>query len=408
MAGKYTAPGFSSGRIMLPAAQPEKWAVIACDQFTSNKKYWDDVERVVGDAPSTLRITLPEIYLAETEERIPKIRAAMADYAENGALVTGVEDGFVLVARQTLGGLRLGLVGLIDLDEYEYTPGAKVLVRPTEGTVPERVPPRARIRKGAQMELPHAMMLIDDEKGRLIEKLYDRKDEMRVLYDFELMLDGGHITGYAVEGEIAAEAMAALKELYAECDGLLYAVGDGNHSLAAAKSCWLDIKKELTAEQAAAHPARYSMVELVNIHCPALVFEPVYRIVKRACADDIIPAYESYLSAHGVAWSVGSDVRVITDGGAEKCYGFEEHPLANLQVFLLEYVSAHPELELDYIHGEDELRRLTAEGGVGFMLRVIDKSELFGFIREHGVLPRKAFSMGEAQDKRYYMEARLI
>lgn len=407
MAGKYTAPGFSSGRIMLPAAQPEKWAVIACDQFTSNRKYWDEAERIVGDAPSALHVTLPEIYLPETEERIPKIRAAMADYAENGALTTGVEDGFILVARQTLGGLRLGLVGLIDLDEYEYTPGVKALVRPTEGTIPERVPPRARIRKGAQLELPHVMMLIDDAQGRLIEKLYAQKDELRVLYDFELMLGGGRITGYAVEGEAAAEAMAALKALHAESHGLLYAVGDGNHSLAAAKSCWLDVKKELSAGQAAAHPARYSMVELVNIHCPALVFEPIYRIVKNASIDHMIPAYENYLTAQGVAWSEGSDVRVIS-GDAEKSYGFAAHPLANLQDFLQEYVDAHPETELDYIHGEDELRRLAAEGGVGFMLRVIDKSELFGFIRARGALPRKAFSMGEAQDKRYYMEARFI
>lgn len=407
MAGKYTAPGFSSGRILLPAEQPEKWAVIACDQFTSNSKYWDEAERIVGDAPSALRITLPEIYLSDAEARIPKIREEMVAYVENGALTTGVEDGFILVARQTLGGIRLGLVGLIDLDEYEYTPGAKVLVRPTEGTIPERVPPRARIRKGAPLELPHVMMLIDDAKCRLIEKLYARRDELRLLYDFELMLDGGHITGYAVEGEAAGQAMAALRALYAESEGLLYAVGDGNHSLAAAKSCWLDIKKDLNAAQAATHPARYSMVELVNIHCPALVFEPIYRILKNAVAADVIPAYENYLAALGIAWSEGSDVRVIS-GDTEKNYGFAKHPLADLQEFLQDYVKEHPETELDYIHGEDELRRLAAEGGVGFMLRVIDKSELFGFIRERGVLPRKAFSMGEAQDKRYYMEARFI
>lgn len=407
MAGKYTAPGFSSGRILLPAAQPEKWAVIACDQFTSNSKYWNEAESIVGDVPSALRITLPEIYLSDAEARIPKIREEMAAYVENGALTTGVEDGFILVARQTLGGIRLGLVGLIDLDEYEYTPGAKVLVRPTEGTIPERVPPRARIRKGAPLELPHVMMLIDDAKCRLIEKLYARRDELRILYDFELMLGGGHITGYAVEGEAAGQAVAALHALYAESEGLLYAVGDGNHSLAAAKSCWLDIKKDLGAAQAAAHPARYSMVELVNIHCPALVFEPIYRIVKNAAAADVIPAYENYLAAHGIAWSEGSDVRVIS-GGTEKNYGFAKHPLADLQEFLQDYVKEHPETELDYIHGVDELRRLAAEGGVGFMLRVIDKFELFGFIRERGVLPRKAFSMGEAQDKRYYMEARFI
>lgn len=407
MPGKYAAPGFCSGRIMIPAAQPEKWAVIACDQFTSNREYWENTEHIVGDAPSALRVTLPEIYLNEADRRIPGIRAAMAEYAKNGALATGVEDGFILVARQTLKGLRLGLVGMIDLEEYEYTPGAKSLVRPTEGTIPERVPPRARIRRGAQLELPHVMMLVDDAQGTLIEGLYAKKDGLRVLYDFELMQGGGHITGYAVEGEAAAEAMTALKKLHADSDGLLYAVGDGNHSLAAAKSCWQDIKKNLSAEQAAMHPARYSMVELVNIHCPALEFEPIHRIVKNASAAEMIPAYEEYLKAHGVEWGEGSDVRAIS-GGAEFNYGFAGHPLADLQDFLQGYVSAHAEMELDYIHGEDELRRLAAEGGVGFMLRVIDKSELFGFIRDRGVLPRKAFSMGEAQDKRYYMEARFI
>lgn len=405
--GKYKAPGFVSGKILLPAEQPEKWAVVACDQFTSNQEYWDEADRIVGDAPSALRITLPEIYLPQTEERIPAIRSAMQDYIGNGALITGVEDGFILVARHTGGGVRLGLVGLIDLDEYEFTPGAKTLVRPTEGTIPERVPPRARIRRGAQLELPHVMMLIDDRQGRLIEKLYEGRESLNRLYDFDLMLGGGHITGYGVEGDAAQQAADVLNELYSECDGMLYAVGDGNHSLAAAKACWQEIKAGLSAEEAAAHPAKYAMVELVNIHCPALIFEPIYRIVKNTTIDTITAAYEAYLRKLGVEWTYGSDVRVIS-GHSEICYGFASHPLADLQAFLQEFVEAHPKCELDYIHGDDELRRLANAGGVGFMLRVIDKSELFGIIRQRGVLPRKAFSMGEAQDKRYYLEARCI
>lgn len=407
MAGKYKAPGFTSGRILIPAAQPEKWAVIACDQFTSNQEYWNDAAKAAEGAPSALNVTLPEIYLPETEERIPVIRAFMKDYMENGALKTGVEDGFILVARETTGGTRIGLVGMIDLEEYEYTPGSKKLVRPTEGTIPERVPPRAHIRSGAPIELPHVMMLIDDAKGLLIEKLYAVRENMPVLYDFDLMLGGGHITGYAGEGEYAEMAVSALNELHDVSDGLLYAVGDGNHSLAAAKTCWQEIKAGLSPEQAASHPARHAMVELVNIHCPALLFEPIFRIVKNVDRDDIIAAYESMLSEKGVEWIEGSDMRVIA-GEFEKGYGFAAHPLADLQEFLMEYAAAHEGAEIDYIHGEDELRRLSDEGGVGFMLRVIDKSELFGFIRERGVLPRKAFSMGEARDKRYYMETRVI
>lgn len=406
MAG-YRAPGFSSGKILLPADRPEKWAVVACDQFTSNQEYWAEADRIVGDAPSALRVTLPEIYLPETEQRIPGIRSAMNEYIEGGALRTGVEDGFILVSRQTGSGARLGLVGLIDLDEYEFTPGAKTLVRPTEGTIPERVPPRARIRSGAPLELPHVMMLIDDPQGIVIEKLYEARGSMPVAYDFDLMLDGGHITGYAVEGDAAQQAVDALSELYKASEGMLYAVGDGNHSLAAAKSCWQQIKAGLTEAEAAAHPARYAMVELVNIHCPALVFEPIYRIVKNATIDGVTAAYEAYLKAHGVEWTYGSDVRVIS-GHSEICYGFAAHPLADLQAFLQEYVEAHPKAELDYIHGDDELRRLANDGGVGFMLRVIDKSELFAIIRERGVLPRKAFSMGEAREKRYYLETRRI
>lgn len=407
MSGKYRAPGFISGKILLPAAQPEKWAVIACDQFTSNREYWRKADEIVGDAPSALRITLPEIYLPETEERIPTIRSAMSEYISGGALKTGVEDGFVLVARHTGGGLRLGLLGLIDLDAYDYTPGAKALVRPTEGTIPERVPPRARIRSGAQLDLPHVMMLIDDAEKRLIEPLYAARDGLRMLYDFDLMLDGGHIAGYAVENDAAQKVAEVLAEMYAECGGLLYAVGDGNHSLAAAKSCWNDIKKSLTPMQAAEHPARYAMVELVNIHCPALLFEPIYRSVKNVDVNDLTVGYEKYLAEKGVSWYDGDDVRVITANG-ERSYGFATHPLADLQEYLLEYVAAHPGSELDYIHGEDELRRLAAEGEVGIMTRVISKSEFFGFIREKGVLPRKAFSMGEANDKRYYLEARRI
>ncbi len=409
MAGQYRAPGFSSGEILLPAPglALEKWAVIACDQFTSNPSYWRAVEEAVGDAPSALRLTLPEIYLGESEARAQSIRAAMRDVLNQNLLVPAVSDGFVLVDRMSSGGHRLGLVGCIDLDEYDYTPGAKALVRPTEGTIPQRVPPRAKIRAGAPIELPHVMMLIDDPKGTLIEIIAQNRQSLRPLYDFDLMMGGGKIAGYAVEGKQAKAAVDALDALYQKSGGLLYAVGDGNHSLAAAKSCWIEIKRALPPADAADHPARYALVELVNIHSPALAFEPIHRVVTGASAASVRAAYEDYLAARKIPVLSGEDVRLIA-GDAQIGYGFDRHPLADLQEFLLDFAAHAPGVEIDYIHGEEELRTLAAKGGVGFLVRGIDKSELFPTIREKGVLPRKAFSMGEAHDKRYYLEARAL
>ena len=409
MAGKYRAPGFASGEILIPGAKlaPEKWAVIACDQFTSDLEYWTEVENEVGDSPSTLRVTLPEIYLHEAEKRIPDIRSAMNSYMESGALVPGVRDGFVLVDRVTTCGHRLGLLGMIDLEQYDYTPGANCLVRPTEGTIPERVPPRARIRSGAPLELPHVMMLIDDRKGAVIESLYAQKEGLRRLYDFDLMQGGGHITGYAVEGESAESAVQALTVLHDACGGLMYAVGDGNHSLAAAKRCWEEIRANLADGAESEHPARYAMVELVNIHCPALVFEPIHRVVKGAEGKALIAEYERFLAENGVKWRQGEDVRVLC-GDTEARYGFDAYPLGDLQNFLSAYVESHAGVEVDYIHGEDELRALVKNGFTGFVLSSINKSELLPYVRDRGVLPRKAFSMGEARDKRYYMEARRL
>lgn len=409
MAGAYRAPGFSSGEILLPApgVDLEKWAVIACDQFTSNPDYWRAAEALVGDSPSTLRLTLPEIYLGESEARAQSIRAAMRDCLTKKLLVPAVEDGFVLVDRATRGGHRLGLVGLIDLEAYDYAPGARALVRPTEGTIPERVPPRAKIRAGAMVELPHVMMLIDDPEGTLIESLSTARGSMRPLYDFDLMLGGGRIAGFAVEDALAQRAADALIALGEKSGGLLYAVGDGNHSLAAAKNCWNDIKETLSPEEAAAHPARHALVELVNIHSPALAFEPIHRVLTGADGGEAVAAYEACLAARGIPVRAGGDVRIVADG-IEKGYGFDAHPLADLQTFLLDFAANAPGAELDYIHGEDELRALASKGGVGFLLRGIDKAELFPAIRERGVLPRKAFSMGEARDKRYYLEVRSL
>lgn len=397
-------------RILLPAAgvAPEKWAVVACDQFTAQPDYWAKAEAVVGNAPSTLRLTLPEIFLDQSASRIPEIHAAMRDYLNQGVLTEAV-NGFVLVERTTPSGVRPGLVAALDLEAYDYAPGSNSLIRATEGTVASRVPPRARIRAGAPLELPHVMMLIDDPGYSVVEALYARRDSLRPLYDFDLMLEGGHLRGWAVEGEDADQVFAAVESLAQRCDGLLYAVGDGNHSLAAAKQCWVQTREQLSPERRESHPARYALVELVNLCCPAMTFEPIHRIVYNVNSVQLAAQLQTYLRAHGVQDVPGDDL-VVFDRDARLTFCSPQHPLPMLQRFLDDYLAAHPEAEIDYIHGDEALRKLVAThpNAVGFMPRAFDKSELFGAIRRWGVLPRKTFSMGEANEKRYYMEARRI
>lgn len=397
-------------QILLPSREvaPETWAVIACDQYTAQPEYWNQVEKVVGDAPSALRLTLPEIYLKDSAERVPEIHAAMRDYLGRGVLTQAV-DGFVLVERTTASGVRPGLMVCLDLEEYEYGAGAPSLIRATEGTVPSRVPPRAKIRSGAPLELPHVMMLIDDPHGMVVETLYDHRSQMRPLYDFELMLGGGHLRGWAVEGGEVDNVFRAINLLADTCGGLLYAVGDGNHSLAAAKQCWEQIKPTLTAAEREIHPARFALVELVNVHCPAMVFEPIHRILFNADSTALLAELRRWLHEHGVADAPGDDL-IAFDSAMRLTFGFDQYPLPLLQGFLDSYLIHHPEVEIDYIHGEDALRDLVASHprSLAFMPRTFDKSELFASIRRWGALPRKSFSIGEAQEKRYYMEARVI
>ena len=400
-----------TAKILLPRAgiDPEKWAVVACDQFTAQPEYWRKADALVGQAPSALRLILPEAWLVEGEARIPAIHAAMAKYLSDGTLETAVEDGFVLVERDTPAGARPGLVVALDLEAYDYNPGSASLIRATEGTVLERVPPRARIRAGAPVELPHVMMLIDDPGMTVIEPLLQRRASLRPLYDFELMLGGGHLRGWAVEGADTRGVFDAIDALNAKADGLLYAVGDGNHSLAAARRCWLDLRDTLPAEARANHPARYALVELVNLACPALVFEPIHRALFGVNPSELMDAYRETLRADGAELGEGDDL--VAFDAADHTWRFksEEHPLARLQAFLDRWLSAHSEARIDYIHGEAALRGLIDRpDALGLMPRPFDKSELFAAIRRHGVLPRKTFSMGEATEKRYYMEARGI
>ena len=392
-----------------PGTDMSKWSVVACDQFTSQPDYWDKVKQIAADSPSAYHIIFPEVYLEKgsADERIKKINKTMSDYIKSG-IFTKLESSFVYVERKLPGGsMRRGLVGAIDLEAYDYKPGSKSLIRATEKTVLERIPPRVKIRINAPLELPHAMLLIDDERKEIIERLSSQKSKFKVVYDFELMQNGGHITGYHISKEDAGEIAEGLYTLMKNKD-FLYAVGDGNHSLAAAKECWEQKKKTLSADEAKHHKARYALVELVNIHDDSLVFEPIHRVVFGCEPESLIKELDDYCS------KLTGDEKTIkyVYGGKEMELSIKTPPgelaLSCLQSFLDLYVSNH-NCKIDYIHGKDVVLRLASSAGnIGFTLPAMQKCELFPAVSAGGALPRKTFSMGEANEKRYYLECREI
>lgn len=400
-------PCFLPADILLPAPGVDcaKWAVVACDQFTSQMEYWQRAEAIVGDAPSALHIVYPEAYLAEGDARIPRIRRAMAAYMERGVLARRVTDGFVLVRRVTQSGERLGLVGKLDLDAYDFAPGTSAPVRATEGTIVERIPPRVRIRQGAPIESPHVMMLLDDPAMRLIEPL--AQENLPQLYDTELMLGGGRISGYAVEGAQAERTARLIENMQAASGGFFLAAGDGNHSLATAKACWEAIKPALGEAERENHPARYALCELVNLHSPALRFRPIHRVAFGAQMHALIGAFEEALRAQGMALVPGEEI-VFAQGGERCGYAVrgrgDRLPVDVLQRFL----DAQDALALDYVHGEGDALGLAKAGACAMLLPAMEKRSLFPAIAAGGVLPRKTFSMGESTEKRYYMECRRI
>lgn len=408
---------FYPADILLPdfkKVDGEKYAVVACDQFTSEPAVWDETERIVGDAPSTLRFILPELYLSERKERIPGIHAEM-DKAQSDGLFTEYPHAMIYLRRtQSDGTVREGLVGAIDLLDYDYRPGSKPPIRATEGTVLERVPPRVDIRRGAKIELPHVMLLLDDPDKTVIEPLADLVTDKAPLYDFDLMQGGGHVTGYLLDRAKQKRVDDALDALTPDVDDpLIFAVGDGNHSLAAAKAYFEELCDTL-GDEALSHPARYALVELVNLHSPALVFRPIYRAVFGADETDLTNALLSDVLAASV---FNSDVKpthltVLTGKTPfEVTYPHGTHPLdvGTLQSFLDRYAAAHPGVTVDYIHGEEALASIVSErGAIGFLFPGMEKEQLFPAVSEKGALPRKTFSMGEARDKRYYLEARRI
>lgn len=383
--------------ILIPKTNFEKWAVIACDQYTSDKKYWNSVEETVGQANSTLRLTLPEIYLSETEERIPKINATMEEYINSGVFNT-LNNSMVYIEREiTGGGLRQGILGLIDLSEYEYEAGKGGLIRATEQTVTERIPPRVKIRKDAPLEFPHVLLFIDDPDNAVMSALGD-KTQYSKLYDFNLMQNGGHIEGYQLDETAQQKVNLQLEKLVK--DGLLFAVGDGNHSLATAKECSKINNSPL---------AKFALAEVVNIHNPAIEFEPIYRVLfgtaKKAITEFLLlkNKEEQGATVHSFA---------IIDNNGETALDLtatSKLPVGTLQAYLDEFIKANPKVEIDYIHGTDAVRELCkAENTVGFIFDGMKKEELFDAVIQDGSLPRKTFSMGHADDKRFYIEGRKI
>ena len=415
---KFKDLGFYPADILLPKdADMEKWAVVACDQFTSEPEYWARVEETVGGAPSTLRLILPEAELKapDVDARIETINAAMEDYLRRD-LFTMLKDALVYVERtQSDGKVRHGLVGMVDLDAYDFTPGSGALIRATEGTVLERIPPRAKVRRNAPIELPHVMLLIDDPDKTVIEPLTAEASGMEKLYDFELMQGGGRIKGYKLsEAQIDAVADAltglcadeAMRKKYgvSGVQPLLFAVGDGNHSLATAKACW--------EEQKGKNPlARYALVEVVNNHDDALRFEPIHRVLFGVDAREVFAEFQKFYPNAHEGGGEGHVIEVVYDG----CDGFLTVPdpgaqlaVGTVQAFLDEYLKTRGG-EVDYIHGDDVARELGKQpGNMGFLLPAMGKEQLFKTVMKDGVLPRKTFSMGHARDKRYYLEGRRI
>ena len=418
--------GFAPADILLPkdGTDMTKWAVIACDQFTSQPEYWQAVAEEAGDAPSALRLILPEAHLndADVDAQIAAINASMKQYLADGIFKT-YEDALIYIERtQTDGRIRHGLIGKVDLDCYDFTPGSGALIRATEGTVLDRIPPRVRVRKDAPIELPHIMVLIDDPERSVIEPLTAGTDAMQPVYDFELMQGGGHIRGWLLNEAQKAAVAAALNALKSpevqeakyglkDAAPLLYAMGDGNHSLATAKQCFEDLKAR-EGEAAYASPARYALVELVNNHDDALQFEPIHRVVfgvdPEAVMADFFAAFpgahDGIGEGHVIEYLFGGQHGFVTVPNPEK-----QLPVGTLQAFLDVYVKAHEGASVDYIHDDDVVERLSMQkNAIGFKLPAMGKDQLFKTVMADGVLPRKTFSMGHARDKRYYLEARKI
>ena len=405
---------FRAADILLPNqnAMSDVWAVVACDQYTGEPAYWAETDKTVGSKPSALRLILPEVYLedADVTDRIAKIQQTMQEYIKDGVF-TEYKDAMIYVERiQSDGKLRAGLVGAIDLEQYDYSKGSVSPVRATEATVPERIPPRVRIRRGAAVELPHIMILLDDTKKTVIEPLAAQKDKMQQVYDTKLMQGGGAVQGWLVPADAQAKIIDALCGLAEGEHPLVYAMGDGNHSLATAKAFYEEWKAANPGADTENCKARYALVELVNLHSPALEFEAIHRILNEVNTEKLLADMTAALKLEPNG-KAAQQFTVILNG-TKQVYAINA-PTSNLtvgsvQMFLDKWLKENGG-KIDYIHGADVVENLAkAANSLGILLPDMQKSELFPTVIADGALPRKTFSMGHAADKRYYMEARAI
>lgn len=395
--------------ILLPITDDmTSWAVIACDQFTSEKAYWDELKSKVNGKKTTLDLVLPEIYLDGSEnERIKKINENIKKYIDGGVFKT-YKNGFVLTVRKTpYSDRRIGLIGALDLEQYEYKTGARSLVRATEGTIEERIPPRLKIRENAEVEFPHVMVLYDDEKRNIGEMVYANRAKYEKIYDFELNMGGGSVEGYYISDtdEIINGFWNLLNsdrliKKYGTADKFLFAVGDGNHSLATAKTHWENLKKTLSPEEIQSHPARYALCEFVNVYDEGIKFEPIYRYCINVDRERFIKEFiktvpDAKMNGDGI-------IKVFSNGNLPES-------IKRTDKFIKEYVTENGG-KIDYVHGEKNLNELVSgdKNSVGVLLDALDKKDLFKYVSEFGALPRKTFSMGEGIEKRYYLEGRRI
>lgn len=397
--------------ILLPnTADMTAWACIACDQFTSEPDYWNQLKSLVGDKKSTLNLTLPEIYLEdEPDARIKKINQNIKQYISDGTF-KALNKGFILTIRKTpFVERRIGLMVAIDLEEYEYLPKSSALIRATEGTIEERIPPRLKIRKDADVEFPHVMVLFDDEKRDITEKLYENRKDYKKLYDFTLNMGGGSIEGYFIDDyETVIEKFNQLLDKdrltkkYGKVDEFLFAVGDGNHSLATAKTHWNNVKENLSEEEKSSHPARYALVELVNVYDEGIYFEPIFRYVFGVDKEEFLSGLKSV---------DGGKMRVYCDGKTIMQDGVNGLPegIRAVDKYIKDYIAKYGG-SVDYVHGEDNLAKLVDDrkDAVGILFEKLDKGDLFKYVSANGAFPRKTFSMGEGVEKRYYLEGRRI
>jgi hypothetical protein len=431
--------GVEIPRLLLPEPGIDltQWAVVACDQFTSQPEYWQQVAAQVGAAPSTFHLILPEVLLGkpEAEARLASIQAAMSSYLARGLLLP--YEGLMQVERRVAGRTRNGLLLALDLEQYDYHPGSQTIIRSTEGTILERLPPRIKIRQGAPLEIPHILVLIDDPACSVIEPLVARRAEFKQVYDFDLMQGSGHLAGYfSADPGLERQTMAALEKLAdpaafrhkyqvgPDHQPLLFAMGDGNHSFATAKAIWEQIKATAGPD----HPARYALVEIENVHDAGLVFEPIHRVLfgVNAGFQASMQAYWADRFHFTPCRDASQMVRTVDQptSGSDQSFGVisaagcgvvtlthpdSNLPVGSLQPFLDQWQAAGGYAKIDYVHGQDVVTTLGVQpANLGFYLPAMPKSDLFKTVILDGVLPRKTFSMGEAIEKRFYMECRQI